>query len=260
MKIVLIGAGNVATHLGRRFVEVGEEVVQVFSRKILKAGELALELGAGYTNGLEGVVKNADLYVIAVHDDAIGEVAAELFASGITDKLFAHTSGATPMWVLGEVASRHRRVGVFYPVQTFSKIRQPDFNKIPICVTASQPDDLAVLMQLAINTSPYCYPISDQQRATLHLAAVFVNNFTNHLFTIGENILKGSDMPFEMLLPLIQETVEKLENGPPATMQTGPAIRHDTATIEQHLRQLEGQSDLQEIYRILTQSISKIRQ
>jgi predicted short-subunit dehydrogenase-like oxidoreductase (DUF2520 family) len=259
MKIVLIGAGNVATHLGRKLVEVGEEVVQVFSRKILNAGQLALELGAGYTNGLEGVVQNADLCIIAVHDDAIGEVAATLALNGDLDKLVVHTSGATPMRVFSDAAPNLRRVGVFYPLQTFSKIRQPDFSKIPICIDASKADDLAILNNLALKISPHIYPINDQQRATLHLAAVFVNNFTNHLFTIGEKILKDGDMPFEMLLPLIQETVSKLKDGPPAAMQTGPAIRHDDATIERHLRQLEGRPDLKEIYQLLTQSIVKLK-
>lgn len=255
MKIALIGAGNVATHLGRKLFGVGEELTQVFSRNWLKAKQLADELGAVPVVDLAEITASADLYLIAVHDDAIGEVAARLAENGVVDRLVVHTSGATPMQLFSEAAPGLERVGVLYPLQTFSKIRQPDFTKIPICVDASQTSDRELLRSLALNISPHVYPINDQQRATLHLAAVFVNNFTNHLFAIGENILKVGDLPFEMLLPLIQETVGKLENGPPAAMQTGPAIRHDEATIERHLRQLDGQPDLQEIYRLISQNI-----
>ncbi|MCC6723125.1 MAG: DUF2520 domain-containing protein [Saprospiraceae bacterium] len=256
MKIVLIGAGNVATHLGRALVEVGEEIVQVFSRSILKAGQLAEALNApSYTNSMEGLNPNADLYLVAVHDSAIGEVAAGLGKNGIWKKLVAHTSGATPMQVFREAAPQLEHIGVFYPLQTFSKIKETDFSEIPICVDAAQKEDLEVLTALAQKISANVYGIDDAQRATLHLAAVFVNNFTNHLFAIGESIVKKGDLPFQILLPLIKETVAKLEAGSPKDMQTGPAVRHDEATISRHLQQLEGQSEVQEIYRLLTQNI-----
>ncbi|MBK9012867.1 MAG: DUF2520 domain-containing protein [Saprospiraceae bacterium] len=122
---------------------------------------------------------------------------------------------------------------------------------------ARQADDLALLTTLAEQISDHVYCINDEKRATLHLAAVFVNNFTNHLFSIGEIILKPADLPFEMLLPLIRETVTKLDDGPPAAMQTGPAVRHDEATIQRHLRQLKDQPELETIYRILTKNIQR---
>ncbi|MBI1227688.1 MAG: DUF2520 domain-containing protein [Bacteroidetes bacterium] len=256
MRIVLIGAGNVATHFGRKLMEVGEQVIQVFSRNRLKALQLAKELEAAATNDFAEINTDADLYILAVHDDAIGEIAAQLAENGITDKLIVHTSGATPMRVF-EAASTLKRVGVFYPLQTFSKIRKPDFQKIPICIEARQEDDLTILLNLAHNLSNKVYHINDEQRASLHLAAVFVNNFTNHLFAIGEKIQTDSGLHFEMLLPLIHETVAKLTEGPPAVMQTGPAIRHDEATILRHLHLLSGQPTLQEIYQIMTKSIQQ---
>ncbi len=256
MKIVLIGAGNVATHLGRKLVEVGHEVEQVFSRDLPKAKRLGEQLASVYvTNDLDEITTQADLYIIAVHDDAIGEVADRLAKIGLADNLIVHTSGATPMQVFAEAAPSLEQVGVFYPLQTFSKIRQPNFQQIPICVDARQPEDLRLLKHLGKQLSEHVYHINDEKRATLHLAAVFVNNFTNHLFAIGDKILKDGNLPFEMVLPLIRETVGKLEDGSPAAMQTGPAIRHDEATIQRHLHLLEGQPALQEIYRALTKNI-----
>jgi predicted short-subunit dehydrogenase-like oxidoreductase (DUF2520 family) len=256
MKIVLIGAGNVAIHLGRKLVAAGEVIVQVFSRSILKAGQLSMQLDAtGYTNALEGIRPNADLYIIAVHDDAIGEVANSLVKNGIWNKLVVHTSGATPMRVFQESAPQLTKFGVFYPLQTFSKTQQPDFNQVPICIDAEAGESLDVLHSLAHKISPKVFTVNDPQRATLHLAAVFVNNFTNHLFHIGENILKEGNLPFDMLLPLIHETIAKLEGGPPAIMQTGPAIRHDVLTIQRHLQQLDNHPQWHEIYQLLTKSI-----
>lgn len=257
MKIVLIGAGNVATHLGNKLVEVGEEVVQVFSRNRLKALQLANEIGVGFTNDLKEITPDGDLYILAVHDDAIGQVAHQLSENGLNEKLIVHTSGGTPMQFFKDAAPALKRVGVFYPLQSFSKIRRPDFQKIPICVDARQDDDMVILIKLAHKLSKHVFHITDEQRGTLHLAAVFVNNFTNHLFAVGERIQTEAGLPFEMLLPLIHETVAKLTDGPPATMQTGPAVRHDEATIQRHLFLLENQPELQKIYRILTKNIQE---
>ncbi len=230
--------------------------MQVFSRSILKAGQLSIQLDAiGYTNALEAIMPNADLYIIAVHDDAICEVANSFVKNGIWNKPVVHTSGATPMRIFKECASQLVKCGVFYPLQTFSKNRQPDFSQIPICIDAESDETLVILENLAQKISPKVIRVNDQQRATLHLAAVFVNNFTNHLFHLGESILKEGNLSFELLLPLIHETIAKLEVGPPALMQTGPAIRHDELTIQRHLSQLEKHPQWHEIYQLLTKSI-----
>ncbi|MCF8244432.1 MAG: DUF2520 domain-containing protein [Saprospiraceae bacterium] len=255
MKIVLIGAGNVATHLGRKLVEVGEEVVQVFSRSLPKAAALATELGARPVDDLYGVTAKADLYIIAVHDDAIGEVLKKI-EDFVLDKLVVHTSGSTPAKVF-ETVPELNRTGVFYPLQTFTKERQLDFSEVPICIQASQDADLLVLEELASKISSNVYKITDAQRAWLHVSAVFVNNFTNHLFNIGNSCLGKKQLPFEMLMPLIRETVAKLEDGSPKDMQTGPAVRKDIKTIERHLTLLNGRGDLQEIYRVLTKHIKR---
>lgn len=255
MKIVLIGAGNVATHLGRKLVEVGEEVVQVFSRSLPNAKALADELGARSVDDLYGVTAKADMYIIAVHDDGIAEVLKKIegFAQ---DKLVVHTSGATPSKVF-EAAPELNRTGVFYPLQTFTKGRQLDFSEVPICVDAAQSGDLEVLESLALKLGAHVYKINDAQRASLHLAAVFVNNFTNHLFEIGHSTLKKQQLPFDILMPLIRETVAKLDAGTPREMQTGPAVRHDWKTTERHLTLLNHRGDLQEIYRVMTKHIKR---
>lgn len=258
MNIALIGAGNVATHLGRKLTEVGEEVVQVFSRNAQKAKQLADELKAGFTADLGQIVDSADIYIIAVNDDAIGSVAERLESNGLTNKLIVHTSGATPMAVFYNTAPNLQKVGVFYPLQSFSKIRPADFGKIPICIDARDLEDQQLLEKLAQKLSPHVYAVNDGKRAVLHLAAVFVNNFTNHLYQIGHNLLETADLPFELLMPLIQETVAKLNDGSPAAMQTGPAVRNDEATIRRHINLLEGEPQLQAIYRSLTNSIQTI--
>jgi len=256
MKIILIGAGNVGWHLGCRLRDCGEKVVQVFSRNLLKAKELGAEIQAASTHRLDDISPDGDLYILAVQDDAIREVAEKLASKGLNKKLIVHTSGATPMTVFADVLERY---GVFYPLQTFSKKRQPDFSGIPICLDARLEQDREDLAVLAKKISREVYQVSDEQRAVLHVAAVFVNNFTNHLFNIGHEILEKEGLPFDLLLPLIRETVGKLEDGTPAEMQTGPAVRADGSTIQRHLHFLEQYPDYQEIYRLLTESIGQGR-
>ena len=254
MKIVLIGAGNVGWRLGCRLKKCGQEVVQVFSRNLLKARELGVKIDAAFTDSLDEITPDGDLYILAVHDDSIGEIAKILAEGGLSKKLMVHTSGATPVSVFPETLER---CGVFYPLQTFSKARTPDFSEIPICIDAKLEEDRKILAGLAGKISRKVFQISDQQRAVLHVAAVFVNNFTNHLFHIGHSILEKEELPFELLLPLIRETVGKLEDGSPAEMQTGPAVRGDLATIQRHLDYLEKYPEYQEIYRQLTRSIMR---
>lgn len=244
-----------ATHLGTKLVEVGEEVVQVYSRSLPKATELAKALGARPIDDLYGLTAKADLYIIAVHDSAIAEVLKKI-EEIVVDKMVVHTSGATPAKVF-EAAPDLVRTGVFYPLQTFTKERKVDFSEVPICLSAADETDLNLLELLALKLSTNVYKVTDAQRAWLHLSAVFVNNFTNHLFEIGHSCLKKQKLPFEMLLPLIQETVAKLDGGQPKLVQTGPAVRGDFSTVERHLTQLNGRGDLQEIYRVMTKHIKR---
>lgn len=264
MKIVLIGAGNVGYHLGIALWQAGVEISQVFSRKLEKAAVSAQKTGAIPLDDLAKIDVTASVIIIAVHDDAIGEVARQIAnlvsaASAVAPSAFpliTHTSGATPLSVFERTGLR--RVGVFYPLQTFSMGRQPDFSQIPMCVDANNAEDLGLLIALAKRISPTVQHLDDRQRAMVHVAAVFVNNFTNHLYTIGETILKNESIPFELLLPLIRETAAKLSAGSPAAMQTGPAARHDEATIRRHLDFLEKYPAYRELYHIFTDRIQRV--
>ncbi len=255
MKIVLIGAGNVGYHLGRKLHRVGEAIIQVFSRKLYKAKNLASQINAQYTSSLNRILKNADLYILAVHDDAIRDIAINLFKNGIDDKLIVHTSGATPTTIFENVGLS--RFGVFYPLQTFSISKEPVFEKIPFCIDANTNSDIEFLRKLAQKISPNVHYIDNQQRSLIHVAAVFVNNFSNHLFHIADEILKNENLSLEILLPLIEETVNKIKTNSPSKMQTGPAKRGDEATIKNHLELLESNPKYQKIYELLTASIQE---
>jgi predicted short-subunit dehydrogenase-like oxidoreductase (DUF2520 family) len=256
MKIALIGAGNVAYHLSKRFAECGVKVIQVFSRTQSRADIVAAKCNAEAITDLSKISRNCDVYLLAVSDSAIPEVSATLVKLGFKSKLIAHTSGATPSTTLSE--SGCSRFGVFYPLQTMSKLSHPDFNKIPLCVDSINETDLALLTELGLKICPNVFHIPDTQRAVLHVAAVFVNNFANHMFHIGKEILDASDLPFRLLLPLIQETVVKLDQGTPEEMQTGPAKRGDLETVQRHVELLKPFPEYQELYRMLTMSIRRM--
>ncbi len=251
--IALIGAGNLGWHLGKSLHVAGARISQIFSRNLGKTSELATALNAVTTDDLRKISPDADLYLIAVHDSAIEEVADRLPVEIRRKKLIAHTSGATPMQVFSE--KNIRRYGVFYPLQTFSRQRETDMRQVPFCLDANNEADFLLLKNLALTLSPKVHRLDDRQRAQLHVAAVFANNFSNHLFAIAQELLQKENMPFDLLLPLIRETVAKLEDGDPDEMQTGPARRKDTATIARHLQLLENQAEVRAIYEILTKHL-----
>lgn len=245
IKISLIGSGNVAQHLINAFTKNEHiELVQVFSRKktslenILSTDKIITDLSD---------LKEADLYIIAVTDDAISEVSEKL---PFENRLVVHTSGTSSIEILN---SKNRR-GVFYPLQTFSKDKKVDFSIIPICLEAASQNDYLILQTVAQNISNAVFPIVSEQRKALHVSAVFVNNFTNHLYQIGQEICTEHQVPFEILKPLIQETAEKIKFINPNEAQTGPAKRNDTNTIDAHLDYLTDENQ-KKIYKILTQSI-----
>ncbi|MEP7095723.1 MAG: DUF2520 domain-containing protein, partial [Flavobacterium sp.] len=192
-------------------------------------------------------LNEADLYVIAITDDVISKVSEQL---PFQNQLVVHTSGTSSIDILN---SKNRR-GVFYPLQTFSKNKAIDFSIIPICLEAENQSDYAILEIIAKSISKAVFPISSEQRKALHVSAVFVNNFTNYLYQIGQEICEEHQVPFEILKPLIQETSEKINTLNPIDAQTGPAKRNDTNTIEAHLAYLTNENQ-KNIYKILTQSI-----
>ena len=249
----MIGAGNVGTHLGRKLFQEGFNIIQVFSRKAKKAKALADVLQTESTHQFSKIKKEGDLYILAVSDNAIEPVAKELSKRVGKNKLVVHTSGATPTLLL---KSYFKHFGSFYPLQTFSISRNVNFETVPMCIDANSKKHQTLLIAIAEQLSAQVYQINDTQRAKLHVAAVFVNNFSNNLFTIGEHITKKENLPFEILKPLINETVQKIQNHSPTNMQTGPAIRNDQNTIDRHLKYLEKEfPELVEVYQTMTKSI-----
>lgn len=248
LKVTLVGKGAVSKHLERVFSNTNSvEVTEVLSSRgdaLLKALQ-----NSRRRNSEVSKIVQPDIYIIAVRDDVITTVSKQLAKCS---QLIVHTSGSVSIDAIAEGSRR----GVFYPLQTFSKGRKVDFERIPICIEAEKKGDLDLLNTLATSVSKSVYEISSEQRKSLHLAAVFVNNFTNHLFQIGNEICESSDLPFDILKPLISETVEKISALPPIDAQTGPAKRNDQKTIERHLKQLHNKT-YQKVYQILTESIKE---
>ena len=252
MRITIIGSGNVATHLAAAFKNAGHRIVQVYSRNMQHAALLAYHVKAEPLDDLIQIDPETDIFVIAVKDDAIGVIAEQL---ALHQKLMVHTSGATDLYALLAFADN---VGVFYPLQTFSKTREVNFRNVPICIEANDENIAKELRELAQTVSNSVYDIDSKQRRILHLAAVFANNFPNYLYTIAQQILTQQGLDIDLIRPLILETAEKIQTGLPAAMQTGPAIRHDQNTMDKHLKLLQDDPGLQQLYTLLSQGIIKM--
>jgi len=251
MKIVIIGSGNVATVFGKKFKTAGHEILQVASRNASAASALAYQLDTVSTNYPSVINSNADIYLIAVSDDAIDDIAKDLKLPG---KVVAHTAASVSMDVLKPITNHY---GVFYPLQSLRKEMQ-QFPEIPIFWEGN--DDIAKkkLETLAHSiANEKVTEAGDDARLKLHVAAVIVSNFTNHLYSLAEEYCKKEGIDFKQLLPLIEETAARIKSISPSKAQTGPAIRHDDETIQKHLALLNDHPDLKKIYQLLSDSIEK---
>jgi predicted short-subunit dehydrogenase-like oxidoreductase (DUF2520 family) len=248
MEIVIIGTGNTATVLGRKLKAAGHRIVQVFGRDSSAASKLAYELGTESTNYWNVVNRDADLYILAVSDIAIEEVLKEL---QLPDKTIVHTAASVSKDILKNAA---HHFGVFYPLQSLKK-EVGYLPEIPIVIDASDDATLKELEVLGHTISERVVEAGDGQRLKLHLAAVIVNNFVNHLYALAEEYCKKEGIDFYLLLPLIEETAGRLKEIPPSQSQTGPALRNDRNTIEKHLQLLDNYPQLRKIYELLTESI-----
>ena len=247
ISIVILGTGNLGKHLFDAFTaQNGVEIIQVYGRSQNTLSYFKNQINT--TSDLSNI-KEADVYLIAISDDAISEVSKFLLGK---KGLMVHTSGSIPMNAL---PNKHRS-GVFYPLQTFSANRKVNFKEIPICIEAENKEDYDLLYELASAISDKVIQIDTDQRKVLHLAAVFANNFTNHIYHTAQEICIQNDVPFELLLPLIKETAAKIQDLSPLDAQTGPARRNDTGTLEKHLVQLENKKH-NKIYALLSESIRK---
>lgn len=249
IKVVLIGSGNVAQHLIQVLLQAKNvDLAQAFARNPNHLLHLLPEekITSDYNKIIE-----ADLYIISISDNAISEVSSQL---PFENRLVVHISGTSDISVLHD----QNRKGVFYPLQTFTKGKEIDFSPIPICLEAEKESDYQLLEKLGNCISQKVVRISSEQRKSLHVAAVFVCNFVNHLYHIGNEICTENNIPFEVLHPLIQETAHKIMELSPKEAQTGPALRNDTKTIEKHLDFLEN-PEYKNLYQLLTQSIQHVK-
>ena len=247
ISVVLLGAGNVATHLYKAFSNSENiSITQWYNRTRASISSYANDVDI--TDSLDEL-KEADIYIMAVSDDSIEQLSIDL---PFTNRFVVHTSGSVAMHDI----DKKNKIGVFYPLQTFSKDAEIDFSKVPICVEVYEKENLQLLIDLAkaVNCKPH--KITTEQRQTLHLAAVFVNNFTNQLYRIGHEICETKNIEFEILHPLIEETAKKIQHMSPFMAQTGPAKRNDKRTIKRQLKLIE-KEEHEAIYKMLTTSIKK---
>ena len=254
MSIAFIGAGNLATNLAKALYRKGFRIVQVYSRTKESAQGLAQTVEAAYTTELQAVTKEAQLYIVSLKDAAFVELLPQI-VSGKENALWVHTAGSIPMNIWqGHVA----RYGVLYPMQTFSKQREVDFGQIPCFVESNSEEDVQLLKDIASALSEKVYEASSEQRKSLHLAAVFTCNFTNHMYVLAAELLKKYGLPFEAMLPLIDETARKVHELEPLAAQTGPAVRYDENVIDEHLRMLADVPQMLELYREISENIHRL--
>lgn len=251
MNIVIIGTGNTASVLGKKFLQAGHRIVQVFGRSKAAAATLSQQLNATCATKWNQLSLHADLYVIAVSDAAVQAVAEKL---SVTAAIVVHTAAAVKKDVLKKAAEHY---GVFYPFQTLRK-EQERLPEIPIFIDASDNYTLQQLTGLAESISSRVAVANDEKREQFHLAAVFVNNFVNHIYALTAAYCREHGLDFSLLQPLIQETALKIADVPPQQVQTGPAVRGDQPTIASHLALLQNHPNLYQFYNLFTSSISHL--
>lgn len=251
VKIVFLGAGNVASHLAPALERGGVgEVCQVYSRTLVSAETLCARLqSARPVCDLSRIVTDADIYIVSLVDHAVSEALSAVPPTR-RDALWLHTSGSLPMEVL---VQRSDRFGVFYPLQTFSKDRAVDMSQVPVFIEGNTPEVTETIREMAGAVSRKVYYADGDLRRRMHIAAVFACNFTNYMFTVADDLLRADGLSLEVLHPLLAETVRKAMNGSPERGQTGPAVRGDIEVVERHASMLP--ADLAEIYRLLSESI-----
>ncbi|WP_455496932.1 Rossmann-like and DUF2520 domain-containing protein [Coprobacter sp.] len=248
MDIVFIGAGNLATRLSAIMIEQGYNIIQIYSKNLQNAKALGTSLSCAYTDDLSQIKDSADLYIFSVKDTVLQECIQSVKPN---KALWVHTAGSIPMSVF---ESHIERYGVFYPLQTFSKDKKVNFSNIPFFIEANSEKDSQLLINIASRISQDVRVVSSEQRKYIHLAAVFACNFTNHMYAISAKLLEDHDLPFDVLLPLIQETADKVTKMSPVAAQTGPAVRYDENVMDKQLFLLED-NRLKEIYKLLSKSI-----
>lgn len=254
--IVLIGAGNVATHLGRAFHEAGCRIKMIYSRTQESARILAGSIGCPYATDITSVDSVADIYIVSLKDSVLEDILPELVKCN-RNALFVHTAGSVSIDIWKGLTDRY---GVLYPMQTFSKQRKVNFENVHFFVEANTKADAELLIKTASLISSHVFEASSEQRKYLHISAVFACNFANHMYSICEHLLSSHGLPFSAMLPLIDETAEKVHHLSPVSAQTGPAQRNDGNIMDSHMSMLKDEPETAELYRRISESIHKFQE
>lgn len=252
--IVILGAGNVATHLSIALKKAEFPIKCIYSRTQESAKELAIKLNAEYTNQINQVPKDADLYIVSIKDEFIEDIVNQL---NIGNGIIVHTAGSISVNVF---ENKFNKYGVIYPLQTFSKSREVDFSNVPVCIEANNISTENKLSFISSSLSKSVYIVESDKRKILHLAAVFACNFANHMYAVANDLVDQSSLSFDLLKPLILETAQKAINSEPVKVQTGPAIRKDKNIIQMHLEMLQDSVEFKKIYRFVSDSIFELNQ
>lgn len=252
----MIGSGNVATHLSTQLHKAKHEIVQVYSRTRRHAQALAKKVNTRFTTQLRRIDTSADLYIVSISDDGVKDVVSKLTQFLPEKSRIAHTSGVLGLSVYPD---HFRHGGIFYPLQTFTIGVDVDFSRVPLLIEGKSPALIKELKTLGKSISNRVVTgVSIEEKERLHLAAVFVNNFTNHMVHVAQQICEESKLDFELLRPLLLQTVEKLNHVNAGDAQTGPAIRGDKKTTHKHLKMLQDHPDWQRIYTVISNGINKV--
>ncbi|HCO66923.1 MAG TPA: DUF2520 domain-containing protein [Dysgonomonas sp.] len=248
MKTVFIGAGRLAVNLAEELYNKSTNIVQVYSRTIESAKILAEKVNSSFTNDIREINKDADLYIFSIKDSVVGDIIKEMPAN---KGIWVHTSGSLPMSIFEGYTSRY---GVIYPFQTFSKDRKVNFKEIPIFLESNNEEDRNLLQDISGRISDKVYNLSSEKRQYVHLTGVFACNFVNHMYAVSEKILQKEGIPYDAILPLIDETAAKVHVLSPEDAQTGPAVRYDENIINKHLELLDDPA-LKSIYSLISENI-----
>lgn len=250
-RISILGSGNVAYHLTRKFVSEGLVVDCIFSRNKVTGLALADEVGAYFTDNLQQLPQNSDAYLFMMSDTANQSIAQQI--SLPSEAILIHTSGSLPKEIFDA-----KNAAVMYPFQTFSRdVKIDDFSSIPVCIETSNADTFHELRCLAEKISPLIYELTFEQRKVLHVAGVFAANFMNHSVFLGQKLLQENNIPINILNPLLRQSFAKILATDACSSQTGPAVRGDRKVVESHIEMLSSDEKLAEIYRVMSESILK---
>jgi predicted short-subunit dehydrogenase-like oxidoreductase (DUF2520 family) len=254
-KVTIVGAGNVAHNFALAFRNAGYIIHEVYSRTQRSAMLLSQAMNTSYTTDLSNLRADTDLFILAVNDDALADVVCSIKVKNVP---IVHTSGSTPIDVFESCGFKN--YGIFYPVQSFQKNETESLEPIPICVEANDSKTEDLFLSLAKSMSRKVYAMDSEKRKALHVAAVFANNFSNHLFHIAGEILAKKQIPFDVIRPLVEKTADKIKHEKPINAQTGPAVRNDKKVIDSHLKYLASNPEYQKIYDLITADIYKAQQ